>query len=334
MKKKCWPALKELPEEMQKSVDDLLSERVSRNAGTMRITKHLAVAIGSFVTVVFGAAAAFTTWPPSRLQIVLFSLIIFGALAALFGAAIGALTDEDPTEAIDQARREKIAAEKHQALANQRLDKLKKYDAALKELKSLYLVVNSCRSVLETNLRLRNCDPVPIIDDCLAACRHDLRVALSFEMSDFWTVCVYRADKIDGQDFLTCVAHLRSVDCDIRNARRWKAGEGMAGVTWTKNAENVEPDAFAATSGTSHLPNTKNVNVEDDGKYRSLFAVPITLEAEADPWGVIVATSSNALHFGNPSVEGVAPEEAIRALSGIVALAVTGTYLSTEGRSE
>jgi len=61
----------------------------------------------------------------------------------------------------------------------------------------------------------------------------------------------------------------------------------------------------------------------DPVRYRSIGAVPIRLAASDPPWGVVVATSSRPGHFaGKNKLGGVQPEEDIRALAGMVALAI------------
>jgi hypothetical protein len=62
---------------------------------------------------------------------------------------------------------------------------------------------------------------------------------------------------------------------------------------------------------------------DDKLHYKSLFAVPIFVGATEEVWGVAMATSNKAGHFGNPHTSGVQPEEAVRSLAGLTALAVS-----------
>jgi len=304
---------------MLNEVDDALSKRVHAVARVQRYLKNSFIAFGSLLVGGFGAFSAASSWPPSAIQVA----ILFGALLTFVGGLVGIFSEQDPTELIDIARREAHKAEAEAALSASRRAKLKIFHSTVNELKSLYLVYNTCRGTLETALTHDTTDEIKLIENCLQGSRHDLRVALSLEMSDYWTLCVYRAEKDVNEDItLRCVAHLRSVDCNIENARTWAVGVGIAGITYAKNSEVREPDVFAPKAGSSYMPNDSTSRPSDDDKYRSMFGVPIRVGSDTTSWGVIVATSSNSTHFGNDKFEGLPPEEAVRTLAGVAAMAV------------
>ena len=139
-------------------------------------------------------------------------------------------------------------------------------------------------------------------------------------MRDFWTVCIY--ELICERRELRCIAHQRSVDCSIENARLWPVGVGIGGIAAARKVAVVCPDLYARDAGTAlHLAEEMAEKDTDREHYRSMMAVPIMVGPENNLWGVVVATSSKPSHFGGKAL-GLEPEETVRALAGIVALAV------------
>jgi hypothetical protein len=156
----------------------------------------------------------------------------------------------------------------------------------------------------------------------------DLRVSMGFDLTDFWTICVYRAERLEGELVLRLVAHDRSQDCDLADARTWKLGVGAAGIAFAKRDEVVVPDLEDDSVGTAFRLPVASRKVDDNLRYRSMFAVPIIVgkfDASNMPWGVAMATSSQPWHFGAENAKGVKPEEGVRSLGAIVALAVAAS---------
>ena len=303
---------------------DLLSKRVSDVAKSLRITRSWLSIGGSLVAAVAAAILGFTSWPPTVVQAVFGVLVVVGAASAALGSYLELRAREDPTEAIDQARRKLVLAERYESLANERLALLRVYNKARKQLESLYLVFSSCRGTIEQAFAHREFNEVELIDRCLADCRHDLQIALEFETGDYWTICVYRTETSDKYDvpFLRCIAHERSVSCTLDEAREWPLGIGVGGAALAQNREVYVPDTSAHDVGNAYELAGEMKKETDDDRYRSMVAVPVSVGEESLPWGIIIATSSSPRHFGAERVSGVHPEEAVRALAGIAALAV------------
>lgn len=300
---------------------DLLSKRVSEVANSLRITRSWLSIGGSFVAAISAAVLGFASWPPTVVQAVFGVLVVVGAG---LGSYLELRSREDPTEAIDQARRELVRAERYEALANERLALLRVYDKARKQLESLYLVFSSCRGTIEQAFTHREFKEVDLIDRCLADSRHDLQIALGFETGDYWTICVYRTERSDEQTipFLRCITQQRSVNCHLDEARIWPLGVGVGGAALAQNREVYVPDTRAHDVGNSYELSGDMKKETDDDRYRSMVAVPVSVSEESVPWGIVIATSSSPRHFGADVVSGVPPEEAVRALAGIAALAV------------
>ena len=105
------------------------------------------------------------------------------------------------------------------------------------------------------------------------------RVALGFELSDTWTICIYRAEWNEDEQvrYLRLVAHHRSIECSLEGARLWREGLGVGGLALAKKDEIVIPDLDAPSTGTAfRLADSKP---DDKLHYKSLFAVPIFVGA-------------------------------------------------------
>jgi GAF domain len=152
----------------------------------------------------------------------------------------------------------------------------------------------------------------------LKQARRALFLAHGFEMNDFHTICVYqRVMGSDGRPELVCRAHIRAIDCELALARVWKEGIGVAGTALAKATEVVVPDLTAPELGT--LYNLREKKDEDDTRYRSIVAEPISLDGSGALWGVLIATSSRAGHF---SVQDRSYVNVTEALAGMISLAV------------
>jgi GAF domain-containing protein len=65
-----------------------------------------------------------------------------------------------------------------------------------------------------------------------------------------------------------------------------------------------------------------NMTADDQQRYRSIVAAPISLNEKDPPWGVVTATSGRAGRFSTARDGGVQTAEALRALAGMTALAL------------
>lgn len=308
-------------------VSDLLSRRVSSVAKSLRSTRSWLSIGGSLIAVIAAAFIGLSSWPPTSWQTLVMVGAIVGAGLAALGSFLELTSREDPTEAIDQARRQLVAAESFERLAAERQSKLRDYDKAVTQLKSLYLMILSCRGTIEQAMSHREFSATDLIDRCLTDCKHDFRIALGVKTEDYWTICVYRTETSAKYDrpYLKCFAHQRSVDCELEHAREWPLGSGIGGVALAQNREMFVPDTLSSEVGSAYELVRGQKKPEDDEKYRSMVAVPISVGEESLPWGIIIVTSSAPRHFGSTAMIGLPPEEAVRAFAGIVALAVLGS---------
>lgn len=276
----------------------------------LSVTSKLLTAIGAGIIPV----ATFANWP----------ILGDAAAAVVFVTTIFLLyTDKDTStsladartamdHALDQQAESEVGRRKYEAAEkayNDELDRLSHFQAARDLVRAILEDVATSNSQL---------DEVSVIDRMLKTARHSLTLAHGFEMKDFHTICVYqRVVGSSGVAELICRAHLRTIDCDVKQARSWKEGVGAAGTALARGEEIVVPDLKAPELGTLYsLPEKK---AEDDSRYRSIAAEPISLDGKKDLWGILVATSSVPAHF---SLEDRSYVNVTQSLAGMIGLAV------------
>ena len=155
--------------------------------------------------------------------------------------------------------------------------------------------------------------------------RQRIPLAIGVREGDQWTLCVYKAVRQeDGQYLLELVAHERAIKCEIADARKWPSGVGPGGIAFASKREVVVPDMHAYEIG-SALTLGNNERSHDRSRYRSIIAVPIKLESEDSPWGVVVATNNKANHFPLDGADGFKTTEFVRSFANLAALAVAIT---------
>jgi hypothetical protein len=192
----------------------------------------------------------------------------------------------------------------------------------LRRATELYSAMNSMREVIEQTANTRP-DDIMLVQFLLAAGGRALMVASDFEISDHWTLLVYRTESAPEGPArqLRCVGGKRSIDCDLSEARLWPEGVGVGGVALSRGQEVLAPDLSKPELGTLYQSGALRRD-HDAERYRSIAAVPIQIAGQKHPWGVVVATSDQANHFGVEQGPGVRTAEASRALAGMVALGV------------
>jgi hypothetical protein len=253
--------------------------------------------------------------------------VTIAGIAATALVAIGGffvyLTEQDISETLEDARH---ALEQARQFEQEKTD----FEANTAWLSNevtrgleLYNSMDVMRGAIEQSLDLPDVSVTGIVHTCLTAAKNSLLVAFDFSIGDTWTICIYMAkrDKESGKVVLHCVAHDRSIQCDLADARVWQEGIGAVGIAFSTGNEIVIPDMTAPELGTTF--NLKgNSRDHDRQRYRSMIAVPIVVGSDTIPWGVAVATSNRAGHFYVEHQDGVSTSEPIRAVAAMTALAV------------
>lgn len=249
---------------------------------------------------------------------------IGSAIIAVIVAIFIAVTERDSSHELEIARKAVQAANEEREQTRQLLfdySNLQQYETEQVRARELYQAMNTMRGVVEA---LVHSDYVPVergIEAILEAAKRSLTIALGYQTAEHYTLCVYKTtiDK-NHQSRLSCIAQTRTIDCVISDARQWPTGVGVAGAALARGSEVVVPDMSALQIGSLYAGTSKPYDAE---RYRSIAAVPILAEGHNNAWGVVVGTSDRTDHFAvGPDRPGVQTVEAVRALAGMVALAV------------
>jgi hypothetical protein len=252
---------------------------------------------------------------------------ISASLLIFVGAVLISFTEQDASEdlrlaheALERAR----DAEYYERWSENTFDN---YNKQLERANHLYLAIMVMRESIEQTILSAKRDIQNIVDDLMFLAERPLSIALGIDQSDEWVIAVYKAElDSSGQYVLRCIQHARAIKCKIEEARVWPSGVGAAGQAFAMSSEIVVPDLASEDLGTIFHLNGPLGRNHDFSKYRSMAAVPIRVSDASIPWGVVVGTCNRARHFDlfeDDEESGVQPIEAVKALAGMVALAVS-----------
>lgn len=309
---------------LRRGIFDSLTRRVTIFKRANDFVHIGLIAIGGAVAALGSLGAGGFTIPPSPWAII----ALIGIALSTIGTIYVRLTS-DSSDHLEKAFESLQKMEEQVELADEISEAADYYFSRSTQLSALYLAFNNARSVFEKAVSDGHDDEHIVLGTALGLVRKDLRTALGFEMEDTWTLVVYQkiVDPNDGCTYLECVAHDRSVDCEISKARRWREGVGVAGMALAKGDEVVAPDITHPAAVSLFSLNGDVLKAEDRKLYRSMFAVPIRVGNDEHPWGVVLASSDQPQHFLPAETSGdtgasAYRAEALRALSGIAALCI------------
>lgn len=271
---------------------------IAAGSGVMGITQYLQVEQGKTLawTQLTGIAA---------------SVIVF------LGAVFVLITEDDASEELATARR----ASEELREAQEAVDAYSAYDEIIDKQISLYQAIMVMRGVIERAVVTDESISLAV-SSLLSFTDRLLPVALGFAQADHWTICIYRAvPNHAGRDKLICAAHNRAIKCDIADARAWEEGVGVSGIAYANRQEVIVPNMHAAGLG-SVFNIAAGARTYDAERYRSMAVVPVKVDGRQKPWGVVVATNDRYNHFTLEEDVGLQTAEAVRAVAGMVALAV------------
>jgi hypothetical protein len=297
-----------------KGASESLTALLGKRATTLEVLA-VSAKIAATIAAALIALTRIVTLPPWMAYAAI-TVVMFSTLFVLFADKGSSAALADARQAMDKA----IEHEADLENARRRYEAAEEaYDAELERLSQFQAARDLMRAIFEEVAQSTTpMDEVSLIDLTLKQARRSLFLAHGFEMNDVHTICVYqRVVNSSGNAELVCRAHIRAIECDMKQARVWREGIGAAGVALASSREVVVPDLRAVELGSLyHLPEKK---VEDDVRYRSIVAEPIVLNGKSDIWGVVVATSSIPNHF---SVEDRSYVNVTESLAGIMGLAV------------
>jgi hypothetical protein len=196
--------------------------------------------------------------------------------------------------------------------------------------------VKLMRGVLELALGENKTDTEYIVKKLLEVSDRDLANALGFELRYPWTICVYKGDKnlTDQTEFLRCVAHFRSIACEISEARKWPSGVGVAGISYAQAREVVVEDLHAEGLGNVLEIADRHRRSNDRERHVSICSVPILVGKPNACWGVVVGSCSIPGHFSDGDSLGFNTTEPLRVLADMVALGVAACESAASQKSK
>jgi hypothetical protein len=302
--------------ELMDSVGQLFASRAKNHASASFWAKIAVVFLSAGVAGTQFWSAAGSAAPWSTANIVGISLAVGAGLITLYLSAF----EKDSAEVIEDARKALVLAQDSENNYRAALRALDGYDLDQTRANELYNAIARMRDIVEAYLASPQIPLEGALQELIETARRPLTIALGFQLAEHYTICIYVAEKDDSMHgmVLRCVAHARTIDCSLDNARKWPLGVGVAGAALARGTDVIVPNLKAIELGS--LYTEAQAKADDDDRYQSVAAVPVLLAKGDNPWGVVVGTSDRPGHF--VSGAGISTVEAIRALAGMVALIV------------
>ena len=302
-------------ERLANEIGSSFKTRAKRFSSTSVITKWVLIFFSAIATAMHFVAG--DHWNSA-------TYVGIGASVIVFISGILLLTlEKDASEELETARQAIEVARSVKASANEALEQVNAYEVYQTRANELYLAMKTMRDAIERSFLFPNKSTNEIIELVLDAASRSLKIACGFQLEQHYTICVYEARPTASQDRqkwqLHPIAHERSIKCDVSNGRVWPSGVGVGGYAFSSGLEVIVPDMIAPNIGSGFAYQRKP---DDDKLYRSVAAVPIRIVAGNEPWGVVVATSDSPNHFTLDEEPGVQTVEAVRALAGMITLAI------------
>ena len=246
---------------------------------------------------------------------------VVAVIAAALGGLYVAIVDKDASKELALAHDAVEQARAFEEALDESLELFENESTSLSRAIELYQSMFAMRGAIE-HIVSSSLDDEKLCQKLIDVAERSLQVALDFHLNEHWTLTIYKAEKDQsGRRYLHAKATTRSVKCAIEDARRLPEGVGVAGICLAKAEEVIVPDMSASRVGNMHELGSDGLP-HDATRYRSLAAAPVLVGNSKEPWGVVCATSDRTNHFKPDGVPGVRTDEAIRALAGMVALAV------------
>lgn len=247
---------------------------------------------------------------------------MIGALLIFLGGFVALVSAWNRDDELTAAQRATSLAQLYDDMARDFEFVLRQLDRAAELFRSMEIM----RTMIQFFHELGVDDDEDRVRILLDAVEPTMLLAFDFEVGEHWTLGVYKAEP-DPEccELLRCVATVRSTrSTNPGTARRWPTGVGFAGIVHARGSELMLADlADKALGNLDELPSNL-VRESDRSHYRSVAAVPVLIRNVG--WGVAVATSDRPGRFDVEDEAGVRGAEAVRALAGMVALAVSQVH--------
>jgi hypothetical protein len=258
---------------------------------------------------------------PVNVQAIVGSL---GALAAFLGAVALLFLDKNLAGSLVDAADATAELQRVQAAIAGLRDRFAQSAAMDIQARALRAAGEALRAGLERALLREPPDERATVQELLDLALDDLVIAAGFTPGELWTISVYRAETIGDVVLRRLVTRRANRLEETGASREWGRGEGHIGMAYLRAngvvLEDVEDPAIRHTLNT---PPEKDLTT-DPQRYRSIAAIGVLRAGTANPWGVVIATSSVAGRF-SPDAQSAGSEraEAMRVLAGVIALAIS-----------
>lgn len=248
---------------------------------------------------------------------------IGGVMAMALGGLYSTFRERQTPGALDEARKALEVAREFQARELDQKLALEELEDKQRRLSHIYQAMQIMREAIEQTLLLPPTSERQVADTVLDLASTSIRSAIDFQMDETWTVSIYEAVQGSGGIELECIAADRFDRRAANITRRWAIGVGHTGAAYARGSEIVVPDLADAALGTLDQLPAGYSHPTDQGRYRSIAAVPIRLGPNGPPWGVVVASSDRPRRFTlNLDEPGSLGAETTRAVAGMIGLAV------------
>jgi len=301
--------------ELRSQLNQITRERLRSASLASRLMNALFVAAAAALA----GVAQFWTWPDGSSPSIAQILGIAGTGVVFLAASIRVLSEKGLDGELRTAH-ELIA---HAEDTRERLAEAERLKPDTDRMIALYSATRLMRDALEQASVAMVGNEVGLVSTMTTLAGPELVAAAGFSLSDQYTISVYEARPLtDGCRYgLHLIEHIRAIPCDKHEARVWPEGRGATGVAFSNSAEIIVDDLTTDTAKSVFgMPDLRRKY--DDDRYLSMVAVPILVEGDDRPWGVVAATNDRIGHFNHTQEEGLKTQEAIRALAKYAALAV------------
>ncbi len=301
------------------SVRGALNEiTIARLRSVWRSTRLFRAIFFAFAAAIAGAAQ-FVTWEPTETPTTAQVVGICATVVVFLAALVAVISEKDSVREIELAQRAVGQAE----TLRERLEETARLWPNVDRMVALHQANSLFRDTLESACVAMVGDERQLLSGMTTLVERQLPAAAGFSYADQWTICLYKALPASGdcRFELHLVEHLRAIKCDKSTARIWQEGKGVAGVAFSNASEIMIEDLASDAARAVFKPSGMERNYDDD-RYRSMVAVPILVQGDARPWGIVAATSDTVGHFNPDAEQGLKPVEAIRSFAKYAALAV------------
>lgn len=221
------------------------------------------------------------------------TIVFLSSVVLLLIERDGSIVLAHASAALDATLEER---EKHRLSEDEHVEREKIYRGELARQSYFFAAMSTIQLYLSTLAGAPKRAPAESFQIMLTNAKRSLFLAMGFDMTDFYTICVHQAywDPDQNKILLKCVAAIRAIDCPNSAARIWPEGKAAAGLAFADHRTVVLDDlsnpAYAAImENTVKLPH-------DATRHRSVAAFPL-YDGGIRPWGVLSASSSIANHF-------------------------------------